>query len=211
MVNKSCIWIGWGCDLQYIYLWRLFLLPFQCDQRDWRIPGRGETIWNHQPYGKILPESKCWNSRDHAHGLGKGVDWIMTGYNLIDVHYENGLAVITASNYSITIARRDSEKLNYLCPIDLISASLGSWITLTISAVAEFKKINLVGIDVRVFRKNSETEKDKSIFYIEIKLVGELSQREKVMLFNSARKCDVSKILAGEVGFEYLLKDDTNP
>jgi len=50
----------------------------------------------------------------------------MTGNNLIDVHYENGLAVITASNHTVTIARCDSEKLNYLCPVDLISASLGS-------------------------------------------------------------------------------------
>lgn len=31
------------------------------------------------------------------------------------------------------------------------------------------------------------------------------------MLFNSARKCDVSKLLAGEVGFEYQLEDDANP
>jgi len=50
----------------------------------------------------------------------------MTGYNQVDVHYENKLAVITASNHTITIARRDSEKRNSLCPVDLISASLGS-------------------------------------------------------------------------------------
>ena len=43
------------------------------------------------------------------------------GYN-----FENGFAAITAGNHRITIARRDEDTLSYLCPVDLLSASLGS-------------------------------------------------------------------------------------
>ena len=50
----------------------------------------------------------------------------MAGHNRVDVHYENEFAVITAGDHTITIARRDTETLSYLCPVDLISASLGS-------------------------------------------------------------------------------------
>jgi uncharacterized OsmC-like protein len=64
---------------------------------------------------------------------------------------------------------------------------------------------------VRVSRKASGTDTDKTIFFIETELHGELSKREKILLFNSARKCDVSKLLAGEVCFEYQLVEDANP
>jgi uncharacterized OsmC-like protein len=42
-------------------------------------------------------------------------------------------------------------------------------------------------------------------FVIEIELDGDFDQREKVILFNSARKCDVSKLLTGEIKFKYQL------
>lgn len=50
----------------------------------------------------------------------------MIGHNRVDVHYENGLAAITAGDHEITIARRDADTLSYLCPVDLVSASIGS-------------------------------------------------------------------------------------
>jgi uncharacterized OsmC-like protein len=62
-------------------------------------------------------------------------------------------------------------------------------------------------VDVRVSRRSSPTDKDTTVFHIETELKGDLSQREKILLFNSARKCDVSKLLAGQVNFEYLLRD----
>lgn len=50
----------------------------------------------------------------------------MTGLNRVDVHYENGRAAITAGDHTITIVRRDADTRSYLCPVDLVSASLGS-------------------------------------------------------------------------------------
>ena len=50
----------------------------------------------------------------------------MSAHNRVDVHYENGFAAITAGDHKITIARRDTDTLSYLCPVDLVSASLGS-------------------------------------------------------------------------------------
>lgn len=61
---------------------------------------------------------------------------------------------------------------------------------------------------MRVSRKASLTDKDKNTFIIETELKGELSKREKILLFNSARKCDVSKLLAGDISFEYQLIED---
>jgi hypothetical protein len=50
----------------------------------------------------------------------------MAGHNQVDVHYEDGRAAITAGDHTITIVRRDADTLDYLCPVDLVSASLGS-------------------------------------------------------------------------------------
>jgi len=50
----------------------------------------------------------------------------MSGHNRVDVHYENGFAAITAGDQRITIAKRDEDTLSYLCPVDLLSASLGT-------------------------------------------------------------------------------------
>jgi len=50
----------------------------------------------------------------------------MSVHNRVEVHFENGFAAITVGNHRITIARRDEETFSYLCPVDLLSASLGS-------------------------------------------------------------------------------------
>jgi len=46
---------------------------------------------------------------------------------------------------------------------------------------------------------------ESTIFSVEIELSGDLTKREKILLFNSARKCDVSKMLSGEMNFTYDL------
>ena len=61
------------------------------------------------------------------------------------------------------------------------------------------------------FPERHPAQIDKTTFFIETELQGELSKRERILLFNSARKCDVSKLLAGEVSFEYQLIEDANP
>lgn len=44
-------------------------------------------------------------------------------------------------------------------------------------------------------------------FEIEIEIEGSLTKREKIILFNSARKCDVSELLSGKFEFDYRLSD----
>jgi len=44
----------------------------------------------------------------------------------VEVHYKDGYAIIALGNKEIQIARWDDTSLNYLCPIKLVSAALGS-------------------------------------------------------------------------------------
>ena len=129
----------------------------------------------------------------------------MAKQNSVIVNYRNGFANVILGSRKIEIARRDEGPLDYLCPVDLISAALGSWITLTISAVAENKGITLDEIEVSVSRDTHQAEENHSMFIIEIELPVNLDDREKVLLFNSAKKCDVTKILKGEFQFQYQL------
>jgi uncharacterized OsmC-like protein len=78
---------------------------------------------------------------------------------------------------------------------------------LTISAVAEYKKVNLTGISVRIIRDTSDDKAVETRFNIETYLKGDLTKRDKILLFNSARKCEVSKLLSGKFNFQYELKD----
>jgi uncharacterized OsmC-like protein len=78
---------------------------------------------------------------------------------------------------------------------------------LTISAVAEHKQIKLAGINVRIFRDVSDSKEVDTRFLIEANLRGNLTKREKILLFNSARNCDVSKLLSGNIMFQYELKE----
>ena len=129
----------------------------------------------------------------------------MARQNSVVVNYKNGFANVQMGNRKIAITRRDDNKHDYMCPVELIPAAIGSWISLTISAVAEHKGIKLKDVEVRIQRESDNNNGGRTSFYIEIDLMGELDDREKVLLFNSARKCDVTKILAGDIGFQYKL------
>jgi hypothetical protein len=50
----------------------------------------------------------------------------MTHQNSVNVHFEDGFAVISIGDRQLTIARRDTEASGYLCPVELVSAALGS-------------------------------------------------------------------------------------
>jgi len=65
----------------------------------------------------------------------------------------------------------------------------------------------LDGIEVRVSREVQNTRENKSLYSVEIELPAYLDDREKILLFNSAKKCDVTKILKGEFQFQYQLRN----
>jgi uncharacterized OsmC-like protein len=124
--------------------------------------------------------------------------------NKVIVRYEDGLAKAAIGADELPISACSSSDKGSYCPMDLISASLGTCITLTIAAVAENKKIKLERLEVQITR-NQMVRSDNELFSILIDLGDKLSQREKVLLFNAARTCEVHKLLAGKNEFSFLL------
>jgi uncharacterized OsmC-like protein len=76
---------------------------------------------------------------------------------------------------------------------------------LTISAVAENKKINLDDLEVQIAKISRRNIQIEICFEIDIMIAGALTKREKILLFNSARKCDVGELLSGKFEFDYRL------
>ena len=71
------------------------------------------------------------------------------------------------------------------------------------AAVADNKKIKLDSAEIQVEYDISEGKPWVSDFHIRIDLGDGFSPRERKILFNSARLCEVHKILTGEFTFSY--------
>ena len=78
---------------------------------------------------------------------------------------------------------------------------------LTISAVAENKKIDLALTDITVSLTVEDGRPPVHAFDVKIDLGPGLDKRERTILLNSARSCHVHKVLAGETTFDYRLAD----
>ncbi|MDF1592358.1 MAG: hypothetical protein P1P89_12655 [Desulfobacterales bacterium] len=76
---------------------------------------------------------------------------------------------------------------------------------LTMAAVADNKKISLDVVDVRISYEIRAGRSWSTNFDIRIDLGKNLTPRERTILFNSARGCEVSKMLSGENKFTYEL------
>ena len=76
---------------------------------------------------------------------------------------------------------------------------------LTVAAVAEHKGITPERIDVEVRRCTEEGTQWRTRFAVQVDLGAGLSHREQALLFNSARRCEVHKLLEGETAFAYEL------
>ncbi len=76
---------------------------------------------------------------------------------------------------------------------------------LTIAAVAAHKAIAPQRIEVQVHRRTVEAAPWQTTFSVEIDLGSGLSRREQVLLYNSARRCEVHKLLEGDLSFDYQL------
>ena len=73
------------------------------------------------------------------------------------------------------------------------------------SAVADHKGIKLRNADIHISHEVFEGKPWSTAFNVQIDLGGGFTQREKKILFNSARLCDIHKILTGECTFEFQL------
>jgi uncharacterized OsmC-like protein len=76
---------------------------------------------------------------------------------------------------------------------------------LTVAAVAAHKAITPQRIEVQVHRRTLEAAPWQTTFSVEIDLGPGLSRREQVLLYNSARRCEVHKLLEGDLAFDYQL------
>ena len=78
---------------------------------------------------------------------------------------------------------------------------------LTLSAVADKKKIKLDKLDVEIDHAVVKTNPFASSYQIVINVGSELTSREQMILLNSAKSCHVHKILSGGSSFEYIIND----
>jgi hypothetical protein len=78
---------------------------------------------------------------------------------------------------------------------------------LTIAAVADAKGIVLEHLSARVEMQVEQAPGRPACthFVSDILLGSALSTRERTILFNSARRCEVHKLLQGEIAFEERL------
>jgi len=74
-----------------------------------------------------------------------------------------------------------------------------------VAAVAAHKGIEPQALSVRIDRQTVEKTPWQTAFVIELDLGQGLSRREQAILFNSARNCEVHKLLAGQMTFDYRL------
>ena len=119
------------------------------------------------------------------------------------VSYVNGKAEVQFGNRSFLVAGHDAQKSTLCCPIELAIGALGSWITLTIAAVADRKEILVEKIDVHIDYDINRRRPWRTAFNVRIDLGSELTRRERTILFNVARTCEVYKMLTGEITCEY--------
>ena len=73
------------------------------------------------------------------------------------------------------------------------------------AAVADNKKIKLNKTEIQIEHQTLEDKPRVTDFHIRVDLGDDLTQRERKILFNSARLCEVYKILTGEFTFNYRL------
>lgn len=74
---------------------------------------------------------------------------------------------------------------------------------LTMAAVADNKQINIENAAVHIGHTVTEGKPWITAFRIRIDLGDHLTQREQKILFNSARHCEVQKMLSGEFTFDF--------
>ena len=76
---------------------------------------------------------------------------------------------------------------------------------LTVSAVAESKDIALDDLNVGIERQTTEGKPWETLWRIQIDLPEGLTRRERAILYNAARRCEVHKLLSGQMSFQYHL------
>lgn len=89
--------------------------------------------------------------------------------------------------------------------MQLMLGALGACIMLTVNAVAKHKGIDIGDSDVCL--DYCKDNNGGTRFQVGLKLDGHLTSRERKILYQSARICEVGKIIKGDVQIDYDLLD----
>jgi putative redox protein len=85
-------------------------------------------------------------------------------------------------------------------PYELLLAGLGSCTAITMRMYADRKEWDLQHIDVKLNMEQETTTTGKhTVFSREIKLTGNLDDKQKERLLSIAKQCPVAKILNGQI------------
>ncbi len=127
-------------------------------------------------------------------------------HNRIQVRMDHDQALVSTASGSFHVCRRNSVNAISSCPMHLVVGALGACIMLTLNAVAQHKGIDMG--DSGVCLDYAHSKSGETRFLVDLKLDSRLSDRERKILFHSARICDVGKVLKGDVAIDYRLLDD---
>ena len=129
----------------------------------------------------------------------------MTRNHTTHVRLCDGQALVQADSAHFRIARSDDADGRTGCPMQMVVGALGACIMLTLDAVATHKGIVLTDCEVRLDYRtdgNGRTE-----FQVDLQLGADLSARERKILFQSAKLCEVGKLLKSDVAIDYRVCD----
>jgi uncharacterized OsmC-like protein len=117
------------------------------------------------------------------------------------VRLNKGQALIHTDGSSFRLARRDAAGSRVGCPMQMVVGALGACIALTLDAVAKNKGIALIDFEARL---DCHTDGNgHTAFQVALQLDADLSERERKILYRSAKLCEVGKLLKSDVAIDY--------
>ena len=130
------------------------------------------------------------------------IDSVMTCVRL-----SKGQALVQTDGGTLRMVRRDDAAGRAGCPVQMVVGALGACIVLTLDAVAKNKQIALSDVEVRL---DCHTDgKGRTGFQVTLQLDADLSERERKILYQSAKLCEVGKLLKSDVTIDYRVCEST--
>ncbi len=127
----------------------------------------------------------------------------MENRDQIQVRLEGGQACVSFAGGRFFVRQQNHHDASAGCPMQLMLGALGSCIILTLHAVAQHKGIVLRDTYLALeYHRNSN---DGTRFEVTLNLDDHLTDRERKILYQSARICEVGKILKSDVQIDYRL------
>lgn len=117
------------------------------------------------------------------------------------VRLHDGQALVNSGTSSFRMARRDRACDDLGCPMQMVVGALGACIALTLDAVAKHKAIVLTNFEARLDYHTDGN--DRTEFRVTLHLDPGLSDRERKILFQSAKLCEVGKVLKSDVNIDF--------